>query len=299
MTSTGMAHDAARESLEALALDALDASERIAVLAHVASCSACQEDLVQLREIASALAYAAAPVPMTASQRDRIRARLISRAVADRGMDSPVRGVMPSYKTPVGGVVPIETGRAHRKRTSSADGARWMVAAAVLLAVVSAGLLMKTRAERDVLRNILHTQSSDQNLNTAVYDTLRKQVADRDRLIASLTGPNVTMMTVAAGSPTSPSARVFWDHSANAWTFVGHNMPTPRYGRTYQLWLVTSNRKISAGTFMPKGNGDAMHRATYPLANDALAAVAVTEEPMSGSAQPTTTPLMVASYASR
>ena len=33
--STGMTHEEARDALEALALDALDASDRVAVLAHV------------------------------------------------------------------------------------------------------------------------------------------------------------------------------------------------------------------------------------------------------------------------
>jgi hypothetical protein len=37
-----------------------------------------------------------------------------------------------------------------------------------------------------------------------------------------------------------------------------------------------------------------MMQATYPMAKDSLAAVAVTDEPMGGSAQPTTAPMMVA-----
>lgn len=299
MTSTGMAHDDAREALEALALDALDASERAAVLAHVATCTTCQEELAQLREAASALAYAAPAVAMSGSQRERIRARLISRAVADRGTDAPVRGTMPSYKTPISGVVPIEAGRVSRKRMPSSDGSRWIVAAAVLLAAVSAGLLMETRSERDDAIEAFQMASTEQRLNTTVFDSLRAQVADRERLIANLTGPRVAMMTLAAATPTSPSARMFWDQSVNAWTFVGHNIPAPRLGRTYQLWLVTSTQKISAGTFVPKENGDVMVRATYALAKDALAAVAVTDEPKSGSAQPTTTPMMVATYGSR
>ena len=66
---------------------------------------------------------------------------------------------------------------------------------------------------------------------------------------------------------------------------VAHNMPALKPGRTYQLWLVTPDKKISAGTFEPR-DGDAMMRATMPLA-DKLMAIAVTEEPMGGMPQPT------------
>ena len=81
---------------------------------------------------------------------------------------------------------------------------------------------------------------------------------------------------------------MFWDRQANAWTFVAHNLPRLAAGRTYQLWLVTKGaNKISAGTFAPSARGDALVRATYALARDSLAAVAVTEEPAGGVPQPT------------
>ena len=92
---------------------------------------------------------------------------------------------------------------------------------------------------------------------------------------------------------------MFWDQSVDAWTFVAHNLPKPKTGRTYQLWLVTAKQKISAGTFMPGANGDAVVRATYALPKDALAAIAVTDEPEAGSAQPTTPPVLLAVASTR
>jgi len=76
---------------------------------------------------------------------------------------------------------------------------------------------------------------------------------------------------------------------------VAHHIPMPKSGRTYQMWLVTPSAKISAGTFMPSRDGEVMMQANYALPKDSLAAVAVTDEPMGGSAQPTTAPLLVAS----
>ena len=114
-------------------------------------------------------------------------------------------------------------------------------------------------------------------------------------MIANLTGAQVAVMTLASAGPQSPTGRMFWDQAHDAWTFVAHRVPMPKPGRTYQLWLVTPTAKISAGTFSPKPNGDVMMRATYALAKDSLAAVAVTDEPGSGSAQPTTAPFLIAS----
>jgi anti-sigma factor RsiW len=82
--SDGMTHEQAREALEALALDALDAPERDAVMAHLATCAACQSELAALENTPNELAYAASPLPMTPAQRDRIRARLLARAAAER-----------------------------------------------------------------------------------------------------------------------------------------------------------------------------------------------------------------------
>jgi anti-sigma-K factor RskA len=80
---------------------------------------------------------------------------------------------------------------------------------------------------------------------------------------------------------------------------VAHRLPAPAAGRAYQLWLVTASAKISAGTFSPDAGGDAVVRATYALPATALAAVAVTDEPAAGSAQPTTAPLLLASSDAR
>src|SRR6476661_6328800 len=93
--SDGMTHEQVREALEALALDALDASERSAVMAHVATCAICQSELAALENTVSALAYATTPIPMSPAQRDRIRARLMARAAADRMSQEPLAAVTP------------------------------------------------------------------------------------------------------------------------------------------------------------------------------------------------------------
>lgn len=285
MTNKGMAHEEARGSLEALALDALDTEERAGVAAHVARCVSCQQELDSLQATAAELAYAVRPVPMSNAQRDRIRARLVGRAAADRA-PAPEFHASPSTRILVPHAVPEST---HLPRHWLTTKTSWFAMAASLVAVVSLTLLLQATKERDTLRGAYQMIS----VQTAQVDSLRAAVLNRDRMIANLTGPQVAVVTLASAGVSAPSARMFWDQAVNAWTFVAHNLPRPKTGRTYQLWLVTAKSKINAGTFAPDSNGNAVVRATYALAKDALAAVAVTDEPMAGSPQPTTTPFIV------
>jgi anti-sigma-K factor RskA len=99
------------------------------------------------------------------------------------------------------------------------------------------------------------------------------------------------VVNLAAAGDRAPSARMFWDQAANAWTFVAHDLPAPATGRTYQLWVIARQAGVtsyvSAGTFAPGPNGSAVVRATYPLAPNALSAIGVTDEPAGGVPQPT------------
>ena len=298
--SDGMTHEVASEALEALALDALDAPERAQVLAHVAGCAECQRELAALERTVSEIALAASPLPMAPAQRDRIRARLLARAAADRAasaiaftepgladVKAPVRAV--ASATRPSDVVPLRPAR--RGMGTSA----WMAMAAGLIAIVGMGGYVRASRERDAMRASLQAAQAERGARLAAVDSLRATLEDRDRMIANLTGAQVAVMTMASQNPTSPTGRMFWDQQHNAWTLVAHRVPMPKSGRTYQLWLVTPTAKINAGTFMPKQNGEVMMRATMAMPTDSLAAVAGTEEPMGGSPQPTTAPMMVAS----
>ena len=170
--------------------------------------------------------------------------------------------------------------------------ASWVALAASLVAIVTGYMLYQTTSEKDAISAAYRVAVSERSSSLSA-DSLRAVLDARERQIASMTGPQVEVISLTAASATAPSARMFWDQSVNAWTFVAHNLPRPKPGRTYQLWLVTASTKINAGIFTPQPNGDATVRATYALPKDGLSAVAVTEEPLEGSAQPTTTPFIV------
>lgn len=265
-----MTHDEAFAALDALALDTLDAPDRDAVIAHVSTCIPCREELALLRAAAAQLAYAATPSIGTAgASRQRIRSRLIARAEAERENIRDRSLIISSL--------------AWRR-------AEWVAAAASILLVASVAVLASVIRDRQVVREALSGQAARVAEAQRTDDSLRS-------MLAAITGRDVAVMTLTKSGVNAPFARMFWDKSKNAWTFVAHDMPALKPGRTYQLWLVTAaGAKVSAGTFDPV-SGEAVVHATYALARDSLSAVAVTEEAAGGAPQPTSAPIIAVSAA--
>jgi hypothetical protein len=287
-------HDEAFEMLDQLAFDTIAGAERDALLAHVESCAICRAELTQLRETVSMIGLAApaaqAAHAANAQTRDRIRSRLMSRASTDVASPPP-EWIRPTPFTPA------ETVRVVRPSKAAVNAiawrrAEWMAVAASVLLVASVAMLAYVLRDRQNLRAALTEQIALGQKAATAGDSLRLAVMSRDSIIAGLTGRDVAMMTLTSGGAKAPYAHMFWDKARNTWTLVAHNMPDLKAGRTYQLWLMTPDKKISAGTFQPR-DGDAMMRATYAL-TDRLMALAVTEEPMGGMPQPTGAMVMVA-----
>jgi hypothetical protein len=269
-----MSHDEAFAALGALAVDALDADERASVLTHASTCLTCRQQLAELRDAASNLAFSAPAAVIGGDTRDRIRGRLLARAAADGRRSAP--------------------SQEHTETVSVT--LRWgtaglFAAAAGILLVVSLVVLGYLLRDRARLRDAANVQTAQAARERATSDSLRGAVLSRDSLLAGITGRDVALMTLTTNGTKAPFAYMFWDRRANTWTMIAHNMPELKAGRTYQLWLVTASAKISAGTFQPQ-NGDAVIRATYALPADQLKALAVTEEPAGGVPQPTGAPIM-------
>jgi hypothetical protein len=202
--------------------------------------------------------------------------------VARAAADAEARGLRSSAPVESKAVVPIESRR--RGPSRAAFGGLAIALAASLV------LLIKTVSDRNELRETFATADREK---TARIDSLRRAYAARDSLVGSLTGPSVRVIGLTSGAAKNPRALMFWDKARDRWTFVAHDLPTLPRDRTYQLWLVTATQKISAGTFAVSANGAAFVEATYPLDQNALQAVAVTEEPSGGVPQPTGTPVIV------
>lgn len=311
-----MSHEDAQSLLAAEALDALDALDaptREALRAHIASCPDCTRDIAALRDTAAALAHLAPASPRDEERAAASRARLVARAAADRREEFRPHAATPITPFPAATPPPgaprsaatgsddfswrrpgeLDVARSKRgwswRPVRTGNRAEWLAAAAILVAVALAAALWRTSDERASLRRQIIAARTARA--AAEY-----QLAARDSTLAELAGGRVRVVSLTAGGTREPSARMFWNQDTNGWTFIAHDLPRPGAGRTYQLWLVTRDgRRISAGTFEPSTGGTALVRATYALARDALGAVAVTEEPAAGSAQPTTQPFLIGS----
>ena len=216
------------------------------------------------------------------------RARLVARAAADaeaRGLKRETAvGEQPAPST----VIPI------RPRPNGVSRGAFAAVAIALAATIV--LLVKVVSDRNEQRA---TFAAADREKTSLVDSLRRAFAARDSLVGSLTGPSVRVIGLSSSAAKNPRALMFWDKARDRWTFVAHDLPALSPNRTYQLWLVTPTQKISAGTFSVTAGGDAFVEATYPLDQNALQAVAVTEEPAGGVPQPTGTPVIAGTVGGR
>jgi len=284
-----MSHEEARALFAGEALDALSGEERDAALAHAAGCATCRREMADLRDTAGALAYAAPASPLTPERSSALRARLVARAAADRGAGPGIRSAPPR---PYAGAEEVRLaptpGEAVAPRPRPLALREWLAAAAFLLALGLGAWAVSERRRADELSTRLAAAVSERARLRTELAARTDSLAARDELLAGLTGAGVQVVQLAAAGARAPSARMFWDQPTGRWTLIAHNLPATRAGRTYQLWLITpADQRISAGTFTPRPNGEALYRATYALPRDSLQAVAVTEEPEGGVPQPT------------
>jgi anti-sigma-K factor RskA len=288
--SLEMTHDDVQAALAAEALGALDGEEAEAVREHLAGCDECRRELESLRETAASLAYAVPPAAMDADRSARLRARLVARAAADRTGPRrvpapPVPAQAADAQVADAEVIPISRARERR-----GIGGGWLAAAAAVLLLIVAGAYaarMKGRYE----------QLGDEYAQLDAERTqLVRALAKRDSMVAAVSGPGVQVIDLASTQKRAPSGRMFWNPATARWTFFAANLPMLRDDRDYQLWLITPAGPVSAGTFKPTPDGQAVMQATYPLPRDQLKAVAVTEEPAGGLPKPSGQPLILGTY---
>jgi anti-sigma-K factor RskA len=254
------------EHAPAYALDALDAPEREAFEAELARSPELQSEVDALREVASLLALAA-PV---ARPRTDLRTEVLESAHSVR----PIVASRP---------------RAEQRATSSAQRARpfrvatvvpWLALAASVAGVfVMRGRYLDARTESAVL--------------VQATDSMRRQIASRDSLIAALLAPEVeTVKLSATGRP--PTGRLYWNRQSSEVVFAAFALPPAPAGRTYQLWAIASatSAPVSLGTFNTTTDGVGRLAVRLPQGTT-IAIGAVTEEPEGGSPQPTTQPFLV------
>jgi anti-sigma-K factor RskA len=123
--------------------------------------------------------------------------------------------------------------------------------------------------------------------------------SQRDRLLQALSfldDPTTVPVSFGKGQPAPPHGNVFV-HPRLGVLLIASNLPAAQAGKTYEMWVIPKGgAPRPAGLFQSDG-GTAMHILSGPVDMATLGAVAVTLEPESGSAAPTSTPIIVAPVA--
>ncbi len=301
-----MSHEEAYSELAAVALDAVSTEVASAVRAHAAVCPECGPELTAMEETVARLGDLVPGVQIDGGRSAGIRSRILTRARAERELRSvPVPG-----GTDMGRGVASLPGQGHRitpvsgERVVSSDlraptsaeppresaqvvpirrAVNWYAIAATLALVATGAQLLRVTNDRENVR----AQLASVETTLPRGDSLAGALSQKDSLIAAMTGPDVKVVALATEGTKETLGRMVWNRASDDWVMVTYNLKQPQPGKTYQVWLVTDDAKISAGTFKPDEHGNVVMRARYAMARDALRAVAITEEPEGGVPAPT------------
>ena len=163
--------------------------------------------------------------------------------------------------------------------------------AGILGAVLAASLLLVVdlRQETDSLRR----QLAD---GLASLTLTRDMLAERERTLATVLGGDgdVTLVRLAPSDPQGPGMQVFWNVREGKAVVTARGLPRVPVNRAYALWMIRDGTPVPIALFTPDAAGRAIVKdITLPTDLQGVAAFAVTEEPSTGSPQPTMTPFLV------
>lgn len=322
-----LSHDRAIEELELVALGAAPADVAAGLRTHATSCEECRKELAALTVMLADMTDVFPDRQLNRGRSAGIRSRLLARADADTDAAAkrrvaaaavaPAAGVERDTRTPAAERAAVPPRARHttpfgEQRAPIAAGEHaprvprtmapaplsfavraWAVVATIALVVALAALLTVGRDEDAPETFAGEAERAD---GAARVDSLERLVRERDVALQTLAAPTLRIVSLTNWSAGGrPLARMFWDPRANRWTLFVYELRQPRDGRTYQVWLGTPDRRISAGTFVPGADGRAMLTATQEVPAAALRTVTVTEEPAGGSQEPTGSVLLAGS----
>ncbi len=244
----------------AYVLDAVPEADRVAFERHLAGCDPCREEVRGLRETAARLAAAVAVEP-----RPELREQTLMAATRLRQLPPLVTGERAEG-------LASRLGRS--TRLPRGLGSSWLARAAVSAAVVLAAVVVALGLH---LTSMQHRLSADEQ---------------GDHAIAAVLGaPDAKMMT--ARVRTGGMATVVMSHRARELVFTASKLSVLPASRAYELWLMGPSGARPAGLLPPAHGGMSGPMVVRGLVHgDRLA---LTVEPVGGSEQPTTSPIVMMS----
>ena len=119
--------------------------------------------------------------------------------------------------------------------------------------------------------------------------------ADARETLAILNEPDTRQVSFGSSVPVAPPQGRVLVNAKHGVLLLASNLPHAPAGKTYELWVIPKGGTPKpSGLFQSDPRGTAMYVSSGPVDLSTLGAVAVTLEPESGSAAPTSTPVIVA-----
>jgi Anti-sigma-K factor rskA, C-terminal/Putative zinc-finger len=257
--------DQFREMYEAYALGALDAADSAAFEAHLATgCKTCAKAVEEARWVVSQLAY----LSTEAAPSDMLKGRLMQTVRAE---------AQAAKKSAAATSKPIPA---------------WMwvgVAAMLIVTVMSAWDAQKLQKQVQELQD----QAALEQKNLVERE---REVAMAQREAIILTDPASVKLSLAGTDPQLPKMDAVW-HAKLGIVLIGQKIAPLPGNRVLQLWLIpkaAGGKPIPSLVVRPDAEGKfELLVANPPELMAATKALAITEEPIGGSQQPTTTPKWV------
>jgi len=249
--------DQFRELFEGYALGVLDAEERIALEAHLATgCSDCAKSVAEAHWLVSHLAY----ITPDSRPSEMIKGRLMQKVRAE-----------------------ARNPRSRGQSKTSVQFSLWAGVAALLLITLYS--VWDAHQSKQQIR-AAQGQAADAEAQLAVARIES----------AILIDPASVRVALSPLNSSGPKLDAAW-HSQYGIVLTGQNVPVPAGNRVLQLWLIPNaldGKPIPSLTLRPDASGKFVLLISHPPKVAAeTKALAITEEPPGGSLQPTTTPLWV------
>lgn len=254
--------DQFREMAESYALGALDAEERAAFEAHLASCPECAKEVEEARVVVSELAHLAPPAQPAKELKERILREVHAEGTSMANM-AAARPAVPW----------------------------WMWAGVTALIVLTFYSTWNARRLQIDIRRLEEQVLIEQERR----ETLQGELAALQMQARILEDPRSKKIMLPAKDPKMPQLEAMWNPEFGL-CLMGHEVPMPGQNRAFQLWLIPKaqgSKPMPVHSMMwPDADGKLMHVvANLPENMSDTKAIAITEEPETGSPQPTSEPM--------